>query len=121
MPIVDVQFVGSGEDVSPNLTAELADALGQVFEARPGSVWVRLTILPSNQYAENGVPRARLPSPAFVRVMHADLPPTDKLVTQSQVLATVISGHLKVPTDLVHIEYSPSGRGRVAFGGNLLQ
>jgi phenylpyruvate tautomerase PptA (4-oxalocrotonate tautomerase family) len=121
MPIVDVQVVGSDEVASPNLAAELAAALGQLFATRPGSVWVRLSVLPSNLYAENGVPQAQRPNPVFVRVMHADLPPLDGLAAQARALATVIGGCLKRPPDLVHIEYAPPGRGRVAFGGTLLQ
>ena len=120
MPIVDVQVVVEAGQTTPSGCAEsLAEALAAVLHAPPGRVWLRLQHLPHNMYAENGAAEQVLP--VFVRVLHADTPPQQVLVSQAASIANAVATCLNRPTEKVHIEFAPAGRGRVAFGGELLR
>lgn len=120
MPIVDVQVVTAKGTLVPDGTAQrLADTLASVFASPPGRVWVRLALLPEGSYAENGEATSVLP--VFLRILHADLPPADVMSTQSRAIAHAVAACLNRPSEWVHVEYAPPGRGRVAFGGELLQ
>lgn len=120
MPIVDVKIVAPARATLPESTAKaLAEALAAVFQAPEGRVWVRVEQLAADLYAENGP--AKHPHPVFVTVVHADLPPREALAAQAVALCNAVSGCLGREPQHVHVEYSPPGRGRVAFGGNLLQ
>lgn len=55
MPVVEVEVVlRPGENLPPGLAAALADGAGQVFNAPPGTTWVRLRGLDTAYYAESG-------------------------------------------------------------------
>lgn len=120
MPIVDIQIVAAPDTELPGaLAAQLADALGTVFQAGPGRVWVRLQRLAESGYAENATTeRVR---PVFVRVLHADLPAPAALAAQAAAVAAAVAACLPCAASQVHVEYAPAGRGRMAFGGQLLQ
>lgn len=120
MPIVDIQLVAPDGIAPAGTAAMLAEALGLVFHADVGRVWVRLSVLPTAWYAENGVADGEAPNPVFVCVTHADLPPVESLVTQARAISTAVAGCLGRAPELVHVEFAPPGRGRMAFGGNLL-
>lgn len=120
MPIVDVKIVAPAGAVPAKGTAkQLAQALAVVFQAPEGRVWVRLEHLPEHKYAENGP--GELVHPVFVTVLHADLPSQDALAEQALALSKAVSACLGREPEQVHVEYSPSGRGRIAFGGRLLR
>lgn len=120
MPIVDVKIVGPNGAALPEGTAQaLADALAVVFQAPARRVWMRVEQLAAHLYAENGV--SDQPHPVFVSVLHADLPPQGGLAAQALAVSKAVSACLGCETERVHVEYSPPGRGRVAFGGELLQ
>ncbi|GIK86110.1 MAG: hypothetical protein BroJett026_15910 [Betaproteobacteria bacterium] len=120
MPIVDVQLVGEGSTAPEGLAARLAEALAHVFSAAIGRVWIRLTVLPIGQYAENRLDAGEAPLPVFVRVLHADLPPAEGLAAQAQAVSHAVAACLQCAPEHVHVEYAPAGRGRIAFGGQLL-
>ncbi|MBX3607747.1 MAG: hypothetical protein KF788_20910 [Piscinibacter sp.] len=119
MPIVDVQVVGGHPEklAAGAAAAALAEALAAVFAAPGGRVWVRLAALPETLYAENGGTSG--PPPAFVNILLADLPPPEVLAAQARSIAEAVGGCLDLPTERVHVEYAPPGRGRIAFGGEL--
>ena len=120
MPIVDVQVVAEdGKTIPEGATKALAEALAAVLKAEPGRVWVRVEQLAESKYAENGPSERMLP--VFVKVLHADLPPQEALAAQADALAKAVAACLCRRQEHVHIEYAPPGRGRVAFGGKLLQ
>ena len=120
MPIVDVQVVAEAGKAMPEGAAKaLADTLAQVFQAAPGRVWVRLELLPEDRYAENG--NGERVRPVFVRVLHADLPAQAALAAQAAALANAVAVCLCRSPEQVHIEFAPPGRGKVAFGGELLR
>ena len=120
MPILDVCIVApEGGHVRAGAAKTLANAVAEVFGADPGRVWVRVQALPQSLYAENG--NDEDPSPVFVKVMHADLKVIDHLEREAMELAHAVASCLGCQTELVHIEYAPAGRGRIAFGGKLLK
>ena len=120
MPIVDVELVVEGTSVPAGVASRLVEALAGVFSSPPGRVWVRLSVLPSTHYAENGA-QGPAALPVFVRVLHADLPSDDVLAAQAQAVSNAVAACVARPSQSVHVEYAPAGRGRVAFGGRLLR
>ena len=120
MPVVDVELVAEAPRLPEDLASRLAEALAGVFASPAGRVWVRLSVLPATHYAENG---ARAPDalPVFVRVLHADLPSDEVLSTQAQAISSAVAACVARPSQCVHVEYAPAGRGRMAFGGQLVR
>jgi hypothetical protein len=120
MPIVDALIVvEDGGSIAEGTAKRLAKVLGAVFAAGPGKVWVKVQCLPESQYAENG--GAASVRPVFLSVLHADEQAATVLASQAAEIARAVGGCLGRPPEHVHVEYAPPGRGRVAFGGNLLQ
>jgi phenylpyruvate tautomerase PptA (4-oxalocrotonate tautomerase family) len=122
MPIVDIKLV-LRKDASPRprLARAIADAVGAALHLPPGRVWVRVSAIAEQDYAENGTSEAETDTPVFVSVLHAVLPPQPALQTEASVLASTIAGVVGTGANLVHIEYAPPGKGRIAFGGILLE
>ncbi len=118
MPILEVELISDAEPEN-YLAQKIADSVGAVLRADKGTVWVRLRVIPKNQCAENGVGDA--PSPVFVRVLKAELPGPVELATEANHLSLAIGKACGVDASLVHIFYEPSGLGRVAFGGKMLE
>jgi phenylpyruvate tautomerase PptA (4-oxalocrotonate tautomerase family) len=120
MPIVDVLVVMPlGSAIPPGTAQELADAVATVLHAEPGRVWARVNVLPESQYAENQAVTGA--HPVFLKVLHASLPSEQALAIEAKALAAAVGATLGRPPERVHVEYSPPGRGRVAFGGQLLR
>jgi phenylpyruvate tautomerase PptA (4-oxalocrotonate tautomerase family) len=121
MPIVDVRPVVSASQHLPADAAQvIADSIAGVLSADTGRIWVRLTVLPKDRYAENGEVVEDDDLPVFVQVLHADLPTEDARVREAKALAVAVAASLGRQVERVHIEYAPPGRGRVAFGGKLV-
>ena|SRR5688500_1562300 len=118
MPIIDIEFVQERPGpIEPTLARKLADALGEVFEAAPGKIWVRLRELPYGAYAENGV--AKAPKPVFVTVL-ASAPPEGKdLEARIGAITEAVAEHTQRPVKHVHVAFEPAARGRIAFGGKI--
>lgn len=122
MPILDIELVASDSTLGlpADLTQFLADAAAQVFSAPPGTVWVKLRVVPFMQYAENGgVPEGVYP--VFVTVFRSRVPEGSALEDEISQLTKAFAGILKRPETNIHIFYQPDGAGRVAFGGKLLK
>jgi phenylpyruvate tautomerase PptA (4-oxalocrotonate tautomerase family) len=122
MPILDVEIVASAstQSLPASLTQSLADAAAQVFGAPNGTVWVKLRVIPSGRYAENG----GLPEdtyPVFVTVLKSRVKDGSELEAEVAQLTRIIAKRLKRPEANVHIIYQPDGAGRVAFGGKLVE
>jgi phenylpyruvate tautomerase PptA (4-oxalocrotonate tautomerase family) len=120
MPILDIEIVlRPGERLDSQLTAAIADRVGQLFTAEPGTTWVKLRGLPAENYAENEMP-GRSIYPVFVSILRAALPPPDRLQAEITQLAGIIAQTCGRPAENVHLCYEPAGAGRVAFGGKLV-
>ena len=122
MPIIDIQIVLERKDkAESNLPQNLANSLGKLLNAEPGRVWVRLHLLSSDCYAENEVLVKPSDLPVFVKVLHATLPEAKILAEQSKLLATTVATCVGRQPERIHIEYAATGKGRIAFGGKLVQ
>ena len=122
MPILDVQVVLPAElRLAAGVAQAVADAAAASLGAEPGRVWVRLEVLASANYAENNSKLSASELPAFVRVLHAQPPVGTAAEAEILALTAAIAAALGRPTDRVHIEYAPAGRGRVAFGGRMVR
>lgn len=124
MPIVDVEVVtGAAEaDVIGKETLQLlADELGSLFGSDPGGTWVRLRSIDQNAYAENGAAVGPDALPTFVNVLRAELPERGALRREVTKVAEVVARTLDRPRESVHVIYAPDARGRIGFGGVLLE
>ncbi|CAG0949424.1 hypothetical protein BURK2_00102 [Burkholderiales bacterium] len=121
MPIVDVEVVVSPPGLLPaDLAERLADALGEVFGAEPGHVWLRLRVLPQARYAENATMVGGAELPVFVDLLLADPPSGDARARQAAAVAVAVAQTCGRAAERVHIVYAPAAAGRIAFGGVLL-
>jgi phenylpyruvate tautomerase PptA (4-oxalocrotonate tautomerase family) len=122
MPILDVEIVVAETDqIDPHLAAALADAAGAVLSTVPGRTWVRVRHLPAERYAENGGGPAAGVHPVFVTVLKAEHPPPEDLRREMAALTQEVARVCDRPAENVHVFYAPEGRGRVAFGGRLVE
>lgn len=122
MPILDVALVASDSTAGlpADLTQSLANAVAQVFGTPQGTVWVKVRVTPSTQYAEdNGTPLSVYP--VFMTVLKSRVPEGSALKNGIAQLTQVIARVLNRPDTNVHILYQPDGAGRVAFGGKLVE
>jgi phenylpyruvate tautomerase PptA (4-oxalocrotonate tautomerase family) len=121
MPILEVEMIARpGERLSDDLAQRIADLAGKVFAAPAGSTWVKLRLLPAEHYAENGGGPPGGVYPVFVTVLKAQVPSQNVLAEEIKALAAAIALACARPQENVHILYLPAGRGRIAFGGELL-
>ena len=121
MPIIDIQFVlPKGEHPPADLAKTLADELGKLLKAEPGTLWLRLQVLPASNYAENSHQQPEVGLPVFVTVLHAHSKEGKDLEAEAHALAQQVADSIGRPKTQVHIEYAPPGAGRVAFGGTLV-
>jgi len=122
MPIVDIQLVVAGTDSVPaGLVQAVANALGQLFESPPGHTWVRASTLSASNYAENGPRPATGDLPVFVTLLLAEPPQGDARAIQAARITTAVAAAVGRNAGSVHLEYAASGKGRMAFGGVLMQ
>jgi len=122
MPILNIEIVASdsAQSLPADLTQSLADAAAQVLGAPDGTVWVKLRVIPSAEYAENGgVPEGVYP--VFVTVLKSRILEGSELENEIARLTQVVAKVLNRPEENVHIFYQPDGVGRVAFGGKLVK
>lgn len=122
MPILEVEIVGPVSDATRrDLARRIADAAGIALESRPGGTWVRVRFVPEADYAENdGGPEAGV-WPVFLSVLLADPPTGAARAAQVRLLTAAIAGACARPPENVHVLYEPPARGRIAFGGKLVE
>lgn len=118
MPIIDVEIVGD-EPPNPSLSQELADAAGEIFGSPSGRTWVRLRMLSSDLYAENGSDPEH--HPVFVTVLKARWPNRDDMKREIALLTKMLARICERSFENVHVLYLPEGSGRIAFGGDLVR
>ena len=122
MPIIDVQFVlPRAETLPEGLAQDLVNRLGKVLSVQPGHLWLRLQVLPASNYAENESSVSDHDLPIFVTVMHAKSPTGKALESEAVTVAQAVAEVIAKDRTQIHVEYAPSGAGRIAFGGNLVQ
>ena len=124
MPIIDVELVTSADE--PNAASKeqlqiLADELGDLFDSGPAGTWIRVRSIDQAEYAENRTPPGTSVRPTFVNVLHAELPEAGALRTEMAGIAEIVARTLGRPRDNVHVLYAPGAKGRIGFGGELLE
>ena len=122
MPILEVEIVvNPGEILPAGLAAEIAERAGDIFGSAAGGTWVRIYPLPRENYAENGGSLDDTIRPVFVSILKAQLPPADILRDEVCRVTEAIAKACGRPAENVHIVYQPEGKGRVAFGGRIVE
>ncbi len=123
MPIVDVEVVTSAAESAPSKgrLQTLADELGDFFHSEPGGTWVRLRSINPDQYAENKTVIDAATRPTFVTVLRAELPDANQLRLDMAEIAEMVARTLDRPRENVHVLYSPGAKGRIGFGGELVE
>ena len=122
MPIIDIEIVvADNEPLPSNLATILADAMSKVFRTSTGQTWVRLRKIPLQDYAEDGGGPPQDVRPVFVTILKAMLPPVNELKREMERLTQAIAQSCGRPVENVHLFYEPEGKGRVAFGGRLVE
>jgi len=124
MPILNLQLVGDQHDYPDDLASRVAQAAGSVLQSRPHGTWVSLAFIPANHYAENTSTEGRdanpVSKPLIVSLLEADPPAGHNLQQQVSALTQAIAEAANHPAENVHIIVEPAGRGRIAFGGTLV-
>ena len=121
MPIVDVVLVGETDRDRRGISARrLADALGDALGSPTGRTWVRLRVLGSDDYAENGTDPAPSEWPVFVTLLHARRPVDEALRAEIAAVTAAVAACTGRAPSRVHVEYAPAGAGRLALGGQLV-
>jgi phenylpyruvate tautomerase PptA (4-oxalocrotonate tautomerase family) len=119
VPIVDVELV-SDADPPPSMTQRLADVLGEALWSRPQGTWVRLRRLERDRYAENGG-AAHDVQPVFVTVLERVRPTGQELHERIARVTAAVAEVTGCDPDHVHVLYDADARGRLAFGGRLVE
>jgi phenylpyruvate tautomerase PptA (4-oxalocrotonate tautomerase family) len=121
MPILDVAVVGPLPDgIRSGLAQRVADAAALVFGSGPQETWVTIRYVPLEDYAENaGGPPVEV-QPVIVSVLQAHRPGPRPLADQAARLAQAVADACGRLPENVHLIYQPDGRGRVAFGGRIV-
>ena len=123
MPIVELELVTSNEaeKLMPDVIQQLSDEIGDYLGSDTAGTWLKVRYLDQDHYAENNLAGAdgRL-KPTFVYVLRYQLPGQDKLAQDARRLAAIVSGCTGRPVENTHIVFEPDGKGRVAFGGELV-
>jgi len=122
MPLLEVTVVGNSLVQSrKGLAGRIAEAAGVVLKSGPGTTWVVLHHISSEDYAENAAASGGENAPVFVRVLKKDLPSESELTTEMKALTRAVAEVCGRDPDQVHVIYEPGAAGRVAFGGRLFK
>src|SRR5262245_3485067 len=118
MPILNVEIVGSATE--NKLAQRLADVAATVFDTHKGNVWVKVHFIPKSQYAENGGTPDGL-NPVFLTIQLGQSFGKKSNGEVATGLTESVSKLLDRPKENIHIIFEPSLKGRVAFGGKMLE
>ncbi|MEM8534132.1 MAG: hypothetical protein AAGF95_25015 [Chloroflexota bacterium] len=122
MPIVTIKLVtrDEAEYSDKQQVQALADELGDLFGSGTGGTWVKVEFISMDMYAENRTEIAPSVQPTFVEVLKSELPSLDERKVEALQIAQVVAAGLHRPPENVHVLYLPPAKGRMAFGGKLL-
>jgi phenylpyruvate tautomerase PptA (4-oxalocrotonate tautomerase family) len=121
MPILDVEIVGKIPTTNEEQLAQrLANVAGEVLKSNRSGTWVKVRFLNPEDYAENGGAPEGV-APVFVRIIQKIQPPPEQLRKQADALSSAVATVCDRQAENVHIIYEPPGRGRIAFGGKLVE
>ncbi|MCF7688791.1 MAG: hypothetical protein K9M98_08510 [Cephaloticoccus sp.] len=121
MPLLEIEIIGKPTVPQNGLARKLADAIAEVFDSKPAQTWVRLRYLPVENYAENETDKPLGAKAVFVSILKYELPAASVLKKEARQLSIAVGKICGRSPKHIHIIYAPEGRGRIAFGGNLVQ
>ncbi len=120
MPVVDIEIVlRPDEALRREMVTELADELGEIFQAPQGGTWVKVREVPADHYAENGGVREDI-YPVFVSIIKYEIPSADEMQKEVEKITGAVAQVCGRPSENVHVIYQPQAKGRVAFGGKIV-
>lgn len=114
MPILEVEVVGECGEVAK----AVADAVAAEFADERWKVWVRLRRLDARDYAES---HEGPHTPVFVSVLSLSFREGELMAATMCRIATAVAGAVGRPLENVHVVYEPAARGRLAFGGEMVE
>ena len=121
MPILDIEIVARGAQKIPaELAQSIATELGTVLRVRSGGLWVRVHLRPAERYAEN-TQAGEAPAPVFATWIENDRPVGVALTTRIEAITKTVARLTGRPAENVHVLFEAAARGRIAFGGELLE
>ena len=121
MPILDIEIVARhAEEIPADLAQSIATELGAALPVRSGGLWVRLHRLVPGSYAEN-VRAGESPAPVFVTWLENERPVGVALAKRIATITQTIARLTARSPEHVHVLFEPAARGRIAFGGELLE
>jgi hypothetical protein len=121
MPIVDIEMVlKPDETISNEMVSELADRLGVIFDSPRHGTWVKVYGIPEGLYTENGGKEESI-YPIFVSVLKAQWPTLEDMQREVDKITETVAQLCNRTANLVHVIYQPEGKGRVAFGGKIVE
>ena len=120
MPIVDIEVVlKPDETLADEVVSELADRLGKIFGSPKNGTWVKVHEIAAHHYAENEGKEQDV-YPIFVSVLKSRLPAPDEMQKEVDTITDIVAQLCHRHPGFVHVIYQPEGKGRVAFGGNVV-
>src|SRR5262245_44474328 len=121
MPIVDIEIVlKPDETISNEMVSEFADQLGMIFGSPKNGTWVKVYGITEVFYAENGGKEEGV-YPVFVSVLKARLPDSEEIQGEIDAIVEAVAKICKRDSTFVHVIYQPEAKGRVAFGGKIVE
>ena len=121
MPIVDIEIVLKPDEIiSDEMASEFADELGTIFGSSKNGTWVKVNGIAEMFYAENGGKEEGV-YPVFVSVLKARLPASKEIKGEIDAIVGAVAKICKRDSAFVHVIYQPEGKGRVAFGGKVVE
>lgn len=121
VPLIEIEVVETEDGFEPGLPERIADTVGKVSGARPGSTWVRLRQLERSHYGESGGGIPDEVRPVFVHLLLAKQGEASEVGPMLERVTQAVAETLQSPSENVHVVLAPDGSGRVSFGGNLVQ
>ncbi len=119
MPFVTVEVIGDVATPSPVLAQSLADACSAAFPPEHREVWVRIRRVSSENWAITGG-KGHPPYPVFVSVVREVNPQGEDLLREVEGITQAVARVVGRPRETICVEFEPSARGRLAFGGRLV-
>lgn len=120
MPILDIEIVGEPKGKSrENLARKIADAAGKVMGTGRAETWVKIKVVPADDYAENE--ETEKCSPVFVSILRRDEKTTKEIEKEAGILTNAIAKSCNRPACNAHLCYEAPAVGRQTFGGRLVK
>lgn len=113
--------IGEAKISETTLAQSLADAGSPAFPPEQREVWLQVRYTPHRDWAVSRGSSSGRPSPILVHVLREVNPQGRDLKQEIRGITAAVARVTGRPEENVHVTFEPSARGRVAFGGKLLE